>query len=205
MGKVAEIYNISVCYLKCVDSLHIFFGGVFIKTNKNDAPVNGSIKAANVLVIGPKGEQLGQKTLQDAITLAQVSGFDLVQVGSGETPTCRLMDYNKFKYEKARKQKESYKKQKENNAVMKMYRLRPYTDKHDFETKVNNATKYAIKGHKIKVDLLFRNREIVHSQTGKDQLLKFAEALSAHMDIETMPKMEGRRMHMILTPKKDNN
>lgn len=188
----------------CGVSTH-FFWRCFIKTNKNDSPVNGAIRANNVLVIGPKGEQLGKKTLQDAVTLAKVSGFDLVQVGSGDTPTCKLMDYNKFKYEKARKQKESYKKQKENNAVMKIYRLRPYTDTHDFETKVKNATKYAVKGHKIKVDLLFRNREIVHSQTGKDQLLKFAEALSEYMEIETMPKMEGRRMQMILTPKKDNN
>jgi len=176
---------------------------MFIKTNKNDLPVNGKIRASSVLVIGPKGEQLGEKKIADAITLAEFSGFDLVQVGGGDKPTCKLMDYNKFKYEKNKKQKESTKKQRENNAVVKMYRLRPYTDTHDFDTKVRNAMKYAKKGHKIKVDLMFRNREIVHANQAKEQLLKFAEALSDYVEMENNPKLEGRRMMMLLVPKKE--
>ena len=187
----------------CGLARHIFLWRCFIKTNKNSVPVGKNIRAASVLVIGPKGEQLGEKSLHDALTLAEFSGFDLVQVGGGDKPTCKLMDYNKFKYEKNKKQKESTKKQRENNNVVKMYRLRPYTDKHDFDTKVRNALKYAAKGHKIKVELMFRNREIVHADQAKEQIFKFAEALSEYSEIEGKPKLEGRRMMVMLTPKKE--
>jgi len=165
-------------------------------------PINRQIRAASVFVIGPKGEQLGEKNIADALTLAEFSGFDLVQVGQGETPTCKLMDYNKFKYERNKKQKESNKKQRETNSALKIYRLRPYTDVHDFETKVRNARSYAEKGHKIKVDLMFRNREIVHANQGTEQLMKFYEALSDLVELDAKPKLEGRRMIMQLTPKK---
>ena len=169
---------------------------------KNDMPVNGQIKAFEVLVIGPNGEQLGAKKIAEALTLAEYSGFDLVQVSGGEKPTCKLMDYNKFKYERNKKAKESAKKQRENNAVLKEYRLSVNIDVHDFNTRVKNARKYAEKGHKIRGFLRFKGRAIVHPELGEAVLLRFAEALSDLCEIEAKPKLDNRVMADMLAPHK---
>lgn len=181
-----------------------FFMEVSSIANKNDLFINDQIRAKEVMVIGPNGEQLGVKPIEDAKTLANFAGFDLVLINpNGQPPVCKIMDYNKFKYENKKKQKENMKKQRENNLEVKEYRLSVTIDVHDFDTRVRNATKYLEKGHKIKVSVKFKGRELAHPELGKDVLLRFAEATKEVAEIEVKPKLEGRFMNMILIPKKD--
>ena len=145
------------------------------------------------MVIGPNGEQMGTKKLKDALTLANYAGLDLVLMSdNGKVAVGKIMDYNKFKYEKQKKQKEALKKQRESQKEMKEYQLSVTIDVHDFETRRKNAQDYLLKGHKIKVS----------TELGRDVLLKFADALSEVSIKESEPKLEGRNMSMILAPKK---
>ena len=156
------------------------------------------------MVIGPKGEQLGVKSKSDALTLADYAGFDLVLINAGgNPPVAKLMDYKKYKYEKKKKQKENDKKQRETSFEVKEFRLSVTIDKHDFETKVNNALKHLQKGNKVKASIRFKGREMAHPELGKDVLLRFADALASVADVEQKPTLEGRYMTMILTPKKE--
>ena len=171
---------------------------------EKDLYINEQIRAKEVMVIGPNGEQLGVKQIKDALTLANYAGFDLVLMNANATPAvCKIMDYNKFKYENKKRQKENFKKQRESNLDLKEYRLSVTIDKHDFDTRVKNSGKYLEKGHKIKVSIRFKGREMAHPELGKDVLLRFAEALNDLADIEQQPKMEGRTMTMMLMPKKE--
>jgi translation initiation factor IF-3 len=171
-------------------------------TNNNNTFVNEQIRAKEVLVIGPNGEQLGIKSKADALTLAGYAGFDLVVVNANANPpVCKLMDFNKFRYEKRKKEKEASKKQRENNLELKEFRLSPNIDVHDFETKKNNVIKYLEKGNKIKITIRFKGREMAHSELGKNVMLRFAEVLSDLVEVEAQPKMDGRTMIMLLTPK----
>lgn len=178
---------------------------VFVIANKEkDLFINEQIRAKEVMVIGPNGEQLGIKQIRDAITLSTYAGFDLVMINpNGNPPVCKIMDYNKFKYQNKKKQKENIKRQREANLEMKEYRLSVVIDVHDFDTRVKNAGKYLEKGHKIKATIRFKGREMAHTELGKDVLLKFADALSNTAEIEQKPILEGRNMTMILMPKKE--
>ena len=173
--------------------------------NKNkDLFINEQIRAKEVMVIGPNGEKLGIKSRQDALTLANYAGFDLVLISPNANPqVCKIMDYNKFKYENKKKQKENLKKQRETNLEIKEYRLSVTIDIHDFDTRVRNSSKYLEKGHKVKVSIRFKGREMAHPELGKDVLVRFAEALTDVAEIEQQPKMEGRFMTMMLMPKKE--
>lgn len=163
--------------------------------------INEQIKAKEVLVIGPKGEQLGVKSIEDALTLASVAGFDLVLMNANsEKPVCKLMDYNKYKYERQKKQKEASKKQRENSTELKEFRLSVNIDVHDFNTRVNQVVKYLQKGHRIKTTIRFRGRELAHTELGKDVLLRFADALKEYGVIEKNPTMEMRSMYMMISP-----
>ncbi len=176
---------------------------IYIANNKNDLPINDQIKVAELMVIGPNGEQMGLKKLEDALTLASYAGLDLVLMNAGGNPAvAKVMDYNKFKYERQKKQKEAQKKQRETNKEVKEYRLSITIDIHDFETRRKNAQGYLEKGHKIKGLVRFKGRQMAHPELGRDVLNKFAESLSDYADIETEPKMEGRSMYIILAPKK---
>ena len=153
------------------------------------------------MVIGPNGEQLGVKGINDALTLANFAGFDLVLMNpNGNPPVCKIMDYNKFKYENKKRAKENLKKQKEANLEMKEYRLSVNIDVHDFNTRVVNAKKYLEKGHKIKASIRFKGREMAHTDLGEDCLVRFAKALEDVASIEQKPNLEGRFMTMILMP-----
>ena len=178
---------------------------VFVIANKNkDLFINEQIRAKEVMVIGPKGEQLGIKTTQDALTLASYAGFDLVLINpNGNPPVCKVMDYNKFKYENKKKQKENQKKQREANLEVKEYRLSVSIDVHDFNTRVTNSKKYLEKGHRVKASIRFKGREMAHTELGKDVLVRFAEALQDVATIEQKPILDGRNMTMILMPKKE--
>lgn len=163
--------------------------------------INEQIRAKEVLVIGPKGEQLGLKSIEDALTLANVAGFDLVLMSSNaEKPVCKLMDFNKFKYERNKKQKEASKRQRENNTELKEFRLSVNIDIHDFNTRVKQVVKYLEKGHRIKATIRFKGREMAHTELGKDVLIRFAEAVKDYGTIEKEPTMEMRSMYMFISP-----
>ena len=165
--------------------------------------INDQIRAKEVMVIGPAGEQLGIKPINDAKTLASFAGFDLVLINpNGAPPVCKIMDYNKFKYENKKRQKENMKKQRESNLEVKEYRLSVTIDKHDFDTRVRNSSKYLEKGHKIKVSIRFKGRELAHTELGRDVLIRFAQAVSDYSEIEQQPKLDGKFMTMMLIPKK---
>ena len=176
----------------------------FIANNKNGLLINEQIKAREVLVIGPNGEQVGVKPIQDALTLASYAALDLVLLSpNANPPVCKVMDYNKYRYEQQKKQKEALKKQKANMSELKEYRLSPVIDVGDFETKLRNATKYLEKGDKIKLTIRFKGRQLAHTELGKDVLDRFAARVADYADIEQKPKLEGKTMTMLLVPKKD--
>ena len=176
---------------------------VLFITKERENPINEQIRVKEMMVIGPNGEQLGVKSKQDALTLARYAGFDLVLMSdSGDMPVCKIMDYNRFKYEKKKKAKEALKKQREAIVEVKEFRLSITIDVHDFDTRVKNARKNLEKGAKIKASIRFKGRQISHPELAKDVLIRFSDELSDIADIEIMPKLEGRSMYMQLTPKK---
>ena len=175
-----------------------------IANKERDLFINEQIRAKEVMVIGPRGEQLGTKPIKDALTLASYAGFDLVLINQNSNPpVCKIMDYNKFKYENKKKAKENIKKQRESNLEMKEDRLSVTIDVHDFDTRVRNAKNYLEKGHKIKASIRFKGREMAHPELGRDVLLRFAEALGSVSSIEQKPVIDGRFIFMILTPSKE--
>ena len=176
---------------------------LIIAKDKNSLMINDEIRAKEVLVIGPNGEQVGIKSIQDARTLANYANLDLVLMNpNGNPPVCKVMDYNKYRYERQKKEKDALKKQRASQAELKEFRLSPVIDVGDFETKLRNAKAYIEKGHKIKVAVRFKGRQMAHPELGRDVIMKFAERLNDVADIEQMPKMEGRSMQLFLTPKK---
>ena len=177
---------------------------VFHIANKNNnLLINEQIKATNVLVIGPNGEQVGVKSLKDAMTLASYAGLDLVLMnGNSNPPVCKVMDYNKYRYEKNKKEKEALKRQKANYSETKEFRLSSVIDVGDFETKVKQVTKYLLKGDKIKVTIRFKGRQMTHTELGEEVMNRFAERLSDIAQVMEKPKLDGKTMTMMLTPKK---
>lgn len=174
-----------------------------IASSKKDLLINEQIRVSQVLVIGPNGEQVGVKSTQDALTLASYAGLDLVLINSnGNPPVCKVMDYNKFKYEKAKKEKVALKKQKASLTETKEFRLSSTIDVGDVETKLKNVTKYLAKGDKIKLSIRFKGRQMAHTDLGKEVLIKFAARLADIADVEQQPKLDGRSMTMLLAPKK---
>lgn len=182
--------------------LFLYYTEVFsIAKKSNDLLCNEQIKVPHVLVIGPNGEQMGIKSIQDALTIANYAGLDLVLMNANANPAvCKIMDYNKFKYEKAKKDKENRKKQQANNVELKEYRLSPVIDIGDFNTKVRNASKYLEKGHKVKLSIRFKGRQIVHPELGEEVMNRFAEQVKEIATIEQKAKLEGRSMTMLLAP-----
>lgn len=184
--------------------IHFFMEVSLIASRERDLFINEQIRAKEVMVIGPNGEQLGVKPIKDALTLASYAGFDLVLISPNANPqVCKIMDYNKFKYENKKKQKENQKKQREANLELKEYRLSVAIDIHDFDTRVKNSMKYLEKGHRVKASIRFRGRELAHTELGRDVLLRFADTLSNVAEMEQKPKMDGRTMTIILAPKKE--
>jgi len=140
-------------------------------------------------------------SLREALALADNFEVDLVEISpQANPPVCKVMDYQKFLYEQKKKQKEI--KAKSAKVVVKEIRLGPHTDDHDFEFKVNHATKFLKEGCKVKVDVFFKGRMIVYKDQGELILLKFAQAVEEFGKPEQLPKLEGKRMIMILNPKK---
>ena len=146
-------------------------------------------------VIGADAEQLGVMTPEDAMVLAREVGLDLVEVAAtSRPPVCRIMDYGKYKYE----QKKKKSSKQAHAAALKEVKLRPGTDMHDLNFKLNNARKFLMEGDKVKVTVMFRGREMVHTYRGREQLNSVLEQLGAIAKLESSPRMEGRFMSMIL-------
>ena len=163
--------------------------------------INGQIRDKEVRVISESGEQLGIMSSKDAMKLAREADLDLVKIApKAQPPVCKIIDYGKYKYELARKEKEAKKKQK--TVEVKEVRLSPNIDTNDLNTKVNNAKKFISKGNKVKVTLRFRGREMAHVQQSKHILDDFAGMLEDVAVVEKPAKMEGRSMSMVLTVKR---
>ena len=166
--------------------------------------INNQIKVSPVLVIGPNGEQAGVKPIEDALTLASYAGLDLVLLNpNGNPPVVKVMDYNKYRYERQKKEKEASKKQRANKSELKEFRLSPVIDVGDFETKLKNVTKYLQKGDKIKLSIRFKGRQMAHTDLGREVLEKFESRLEDISTIEQKAKLDGRSMTMLLIPKKE--
>lgn len=167
----------------------------------SDLFINEQIRDREVRVIGADGEQLGVMPTKEAMKLAEEAGVDLVKIApTAKPPVCKIVDYGKFKYEQARKDKEAKKKQK--IVEIKEIRLSPNIDTNDLNTKVNAARKFISKGDRVKVTLRFRGREMAHMNTSKHILDDFAEALSDIAVMDKAPKVEGRSMTMFLAEKR---
>lgn len=162
--------------------------------------VNEDIRAREVRLIGPDGEQIGIVPLKEALRIAEEKNLDLVNIApTAKPPVCRIMDYGKFRYEQSKKEKEARKNQKVINT--KEIRLSPTIEENDFQTKLRNAIKFLKAGNKVKVTIRFRGREITHQNIGENVLNRLAKEVEEISVIERKPKLEGRSMVMILAPK----
>ena len=163
--------------------------------------INEQIRDKEVRLIGENGDQLGVMSAREALKLAEEEELDLVKIApTAKPPVCKIIDYGKYRYELARKEKEAKKKQK--TVEVKEVRLSPNIDTNDLNTKVNNAKKFIQKGNKVKVTLRFRGREMAHVQQSKHILDDFAEHLKDIAVVEKPAKMEGRSMSMVLTERR---
>ena len=161
--------------------------------------VNDKITAPYVRVVG-EGIQSDIYPLSDALKMAEEAGLDLVEISpKTDPPVCKIIDYSKFKYEQKKKQKEI--KAKAQKTVIKEIRFGPNTDDHDFNFKLKHAIKFLQDGAKIKAYVHFAGRTIVFKERGEILLLRFAQALEEYGKVEQMPKMERKRMHMMIAPK----
>ncbi|MBU39215.1 MAG: translation initiation factor IF-3 [Acidimicrobiales bacterium] len=163
--------------------------------------VNEDIRVENVRLVSAEGEQVGIKTISEALRFAQEAGLDLVEVANqADPPVCRVMDYGKFKYEQSQKAKESRKKA--THILVKEMKYRPKIGSGDFETKTRRVEKFLSEGSKVKVTIMFRGREIQYPQLGRKILDDIAESISHVGRVEVYPEQEGRNMTMLLTPGK---
>ena len=163
--------------------------------------INEQIRDKEILLIGEHGEKLGIMSARDALKLAQDAELDLVKIApTAKPPVCKIIDYGKYRYELARKEKEAKKKQK--TVEVKEIRMSPNIESNDLNTKMNAAKKFLSKGDKVKITLRFRGREMAHMQTSKHILDDFAEQLAEIAVVEKAPKLEGRSISMVLAEKK---
>lgn len=169
--------------------------------NINDIQINEKIRDPEVRVIGPEGEQIGIMSSRDAYNQACQMELDLVKISpNANPPVCKITDFGKYRYEQMKKEKESKKNQKQ--AELKEIRMTPNIDTNDLNTKISAGKKFLEKGHKLKVTLRFRGREMAHMNDAKPILDDFAEKLSDCSIVEKEAKVEGRNMSLVLAPKK---
>lgn len=169
-------------------------------TIAKDMMVNDGIRARELRLIDQNGEQLGVKTKAEALSIAEHANLDVVLVAPGaKPPVARIMDYGKYRFEQAKREKEAKKNQR--IVEIKEIRLSLGIDTHDFETKANHAQRFLKEGNKVKVSIRFRGREMGHPEIGLEIMNKFAEACSETGSVEKPPKLEGRNMLMFLASK----
>lgn len=162
--------------------------------------VNHLIRVPEVRVIGSEGEQLGILKTSEALKLAHEGGFDLVEVAATSTPpVCRIMDFGKFKYEQSKKEHKTRQHQK--STQVKEIKFRPRTGQHDLDTKVRQILEFLAEGNKTKVTVMFRGREMANQSLGRSAMEKVRDELKEAATIEMEPRMEGRNLYMIVSPK----
>jgi len=162
--------------------------------------INERIRVPEVRVIGSENEQLGIMPTREALARAREEGLDLVEVAANAAPpVARIMDYGKFKYEQSKKAKETRRKAKQ--IEVKEVKMRPKIDEHDYDFKTRNAKKFLREGDKVKMTIMFRGREMAHTEFGIRILEKVAADVADSAVVERPPKIEGRNMTMILSPK----
>ena len=166
----------------------------------NNFEINDQIKEREIRVINNDGEQVGIMQIKDALSMAEEQGLDLVKISpNAKPPVCKIIDYNKFRYELTKKEKAAKKNQKV--TVVKEIRFSLNIDKNDMQTKINQARKFLRNGNKVKVSLIFKGREIAYINNSKYMLEEFAEALQDISTIEKGIKTEGKALSMILIEK----
>ncbi|MFD1672740.1 translation initiation factor IF-3 [Agrilactobacillus yilanensis] len=169
-------------------------------TIAKDLMVNENIRFRELRLIADNGDQLGVKTKQEALRLAEEANLDLVVVApKAKPPVAKIMDYGKYRFELQKKDREARKKQK--TISVKEVRLSPTIEENDFNTKLNNARKFLAKGDKVKVSIRFKGRAITHKDIGRKVLDNLAEKTSDIANVESRPKMDGRSMFLMLAPK----
>ena len=192
------VYDYSFFLRKCKSKVILF---LWRCTTISELMINEQIRDKEVRVIGENGDQLGIMSAREALRLAEEAELDLVKIApTAKPPVCKIIDYGKYRYEMARKEKEAKKKQK--TVDVKEVRLSPNIDTNDLNTKVNSAKKFIQKGDKVKVTLRFRGREMAHMQTSKHILDDFADMMKDVAVVEKPAKLEGRSISMVLTEKR---
>ena len=178
----------------------MIWGCIQIATNgKKEIEINEAIRDREVRLIGADGSQLGVMSGREALRLAQEQDLDLVKIApQAVPPVCKILDYGKYRFEQQKREKEAKKNQKV--IEIKEIRLSLNIDTNDFNTKVNQAEKFLKAGHKIKVSIRFRGREMAHTNLGLDVHHRFAEALAGKGVVDKQPKLEGRSMMMFMSP-----
>lgn len=157
------------------------------------------IRVPQVRVVDNEGNQLGVMATRDALAAAEEAGLDLVEVAAtANPPVCRIMDYGKHKYQLSKKAKEAKKKQAV--VLVKEMKMRSKTEEHDFQFKLRNVRKFLAEGNKVKVSIIFRGREITHTELGMGMLKRVADELKDAATIESGPRLEGRNMSMLIAP-----
>jgi translation initiation factor IF-3 len=169
--------------------------------DKNEPRVNNQIRISPVRLVDSEGEQVGIVSIEEARSAAAARGLDLVEVApNARPPVVRVMDYGKYKYEQARKTRESKKKQ--HQVKVKEIKLRPKIEDHDFNFKAGHARRFLGEGNKVKLTMRFRGREMTHIDLGAVVLERFAGLLEDVGHVEERPRMEGRQMTMVMAPRK---
>lgn len=187
----------------CVRTLFIIFQEVFF-ISKEAQQINSEIRDRELRIISADGEQLGIMSAKEALKIAEDNDLDLVKIApQAKPPVCKIMDYSKYRYEQAKREKENRKNQKQ--IEMKEIRLSVTIDVGDFNTKVNQAKKFLASGHKLKVSIRLKGRMMVHSDLGVDNMNRFAASLAEEANVDKAPKLEGRQILMFLSPKKASN
>ena len=161
--------------------------------------VNREIRAPRVRVIDEAGNQLGVLTLMEALTRAEQSGLDLVEISStSEPPVCKIIDFGKYRYQLTKKEKESKKSQ--HQVKVKEIKVKPNTDEHDLQTKLRHAREFIVKGNKVRISCMFRGREMLHTEFGEKVIRRLCDELADIAAPESLAKMMGRTLSVVLAP-----
>lgn len=168
--------------------------------SKDDEPrVNGEITSPNVLLIDDQGEKLGIVPVGEAIKLAEERGYDLVEVApQANPPVCRVMDYGKYRFQQQKREKDARKKQK--NQTVKEIKMRPKIDQHDYDFKVRAVKAFLEDGHRVKISIFFRGREMAFLDRGREVLDRVMADLADAAKVDSEPRMEGSYMRMMVSP-----
>ncbi len=171
-----------------------------VSPSRDGPRINQEITSLKIRLVDERGEMLGVVNRADALTRASEAGLDLVEIAAtADPPVCKILDYGKFKYEEQKKKNEARKKQKV--IEVKEIKLRPGIDDHDYDVKMRSMHKFIDEGDKVKVTMRFRGRELAHQELGMDVLMRVRDDLEEVAKIEAHPRMEGRQMTMVLSPK----